>query len=137
MNASRRFFFRQFLGALTLAGITAYPYAIQLSPHTPLVSNAAHAQGNGSGGGKGNGSGNGNGGNAGGKGQGGAGSGGNTNSGRARARGANPPDGGIEHDNGMRETIQKGRYEMRDAQGRTIINRPATAMDYLRLKTAR
>ncbi|EHK53446.1 hypothetical protein MAXJ12_30197 [Mesorhizobium alhagi CCNWXJ12-2] len=37
----------------------------------------------------------------------------------------------------MRETIQKGRYEMRDAQGRTIVNRPATAMDYLRLKVAR
>jgi hypothetical protein len=136
MNASRRIFFRQFLGVLTLAGITACPYAIRLSAHTPLVSNAAHAQGNRSGG-KGNGSGNGNGGNSGGKGQGRSGSGGgNTNSGRARSRGANP-DAGIAHDNGMRETIQKGRYEMRDAQGRTIVNRPATAMDYLRLKVAR
>jgi hypothetical protein len=37
----------------------------------------------------------------------------------------------------MRETIQKGRYEMLDAQGRTVVNRPATARDYLRLQAVR
>ena len=131
MSVSRRYFFRQFLGAVTLGGAAVCPASF-------LIPNAAHAQGKGSGGGKGNGGGNGGNGNSGDNGNGGAGSGGgNANSGGARSRGASPPDAGIEHDNGMRETIQKGRYEMRDAKGRTIVNRPATAMDYLRLKVVR
>ena len=141
MNRSRRFFFRQILGAVTLGGAVACPYALRLSPSAFLVPNAAHAQGKGSGGGQGKGGGSGGkgkGGGAGGNGNGGTGSGNsNSNSDRGRSRGNAPPDAGIEHDNGMQETIQKGRYEMRDAQGRTIVNRPATAMDYLRLTVAR
>lgn len=33
----------------------------------------------------------------------------------------------------MTETISSGRYEMRDAQGRVIINRKATFLDHFRL----
>jgi hypothetical protein len=39
----------------------------------------------------------------------------------------------IFHSNGMREEIRGGRYEMRDAGGRTIVNRPATPSDLSRL----
>ena len=39
----------------------------------------------------------------------------------------------ILHSNGMREEISGGRYEMRDAGGRTIVNRPATQSDLARL----
>ena len=37
------------------------------------------------------------------------------------------------HRNGMTETVNGGRYEMKDARGRTIINRPATSQDRARL----
>ncbi len=33
----------------------------------------------------------------------------------------------------MTETVSGGRYEMKDARGRTIINRPATSRDRARL----
>ena len=39
------------------------------------------------------------------------------------------------HANGMTEAISNGRYVMRDARGRTIINREATVLDYLRLRS--
>ena len=39
----------------------------------------------------------------------------------------------ILHSNGMREEISGDRYEMRDAGGRTIVNRPATQSDLARL----
>jgi hypothetical protein len=144
MNASRRHFFRQFLGALTLAGVTSCPYAIELSPHVRLVPRAAHAQGkgtggNGNGGTNGGGNGKGGSGNVGGNGKEGPEPGGDTaNPGRLNSGGPGPSlEADIAHENGMRETIKEGRYEMRDAQGRTIVNRPATALDYLRFKAAR
>ncbi len=37
------------------------------------------------------------------------------------------------HDNGMQETVSNGRYVMRDAQDRVIVERRATMGDYLRL----
>jgi hypothetical protein len=139
MKISRRHFFRHALGAATLVSITTCPYAIQFSANALLAAKAAHAQGKGNGG---NGNAGGNGGNGGGgngNGKAGQGSaGGNANSGRANSRGPGPTvEADIAHENGMRETIQNGRYEMRDAQGRTIVNRPATALDYLRFKVAR
>lgn len=40
----------------------------------------------------------------------------------------------VKHENGIAEEINgRGRYVMRDAQGRTIVNRPATGADIDRL----
>ncbi|TPI09300.1 hypothetical protein FJW06_27020 [Mesorhizobium sp. B4-1-3] len=39
----------------------------------------------------------------------------------------------VVHRNGMKEQVQNGRFEMKDAQGRTIINRQATKDDVSRL----
>jgi hypothetical protein len=40
----------------------------------------------------------------------------------------------LRHRNGIQESVRGGRYEMRDAKGRRIVNRPANAEDYRRLK---
>ena len=40
----------------------------------------------------------------------------------------------VRHANGMSESIIHGRYVMKDAKGRTIINRTATPLDQLRLQ---
>ena len=40
----------------------------------------------------------------------------------------------VHHPNGMSETLRDGRYEMRDARGRVIINRGAANEDLLRLR---
>ncbi|KRB20635.1 MULTISPECIES: hypothetical protein [Mesorhizobium] len=40
----------------------------------------------------------------------------------------------VEHPNGMTEKIENGRFSMRDALGRTIIDRRATPADVRRLK---
>ncbi|MGO6907603.1 hypothetical protein ACCS96_46795, partial [Rhizobium ruizarguesonis] len=44
-------------------------------------------------------------------------------------------DGSIDvrHANGITETLQRGRYIMKDSKGRTIISRQATANDARRL----
>ncbi|MGX5800546.1 hypothetical protein ACWGS9_04805 [Bradyrhizobium sp. Arg314] len=39
----------------------------------------------------------------------------------------------VVHPNGMKEEVDNGRFEMTDAQGRTIIDRPATQEDLSRL----
>ncbi len=39
----------------------------------------------------------------------------------------------VVHRNGMKEEVQNGRFEMKDAQGRTIIERQATEEDLSRL----
>jgi hypothetical protein len=39
----------------------------------------------------------------------------------------------VRHGNGIIETLRHGRYLMKDSRGRTIIDRQATAADYLRL----
>lgn len=40
----------------------------------------------------------------------------------------------VEHIDGIREEIKNGRFEMKDALGRTIVERPATANDFSRLR---
>ncbi|MBZ9702132.1 hypothetical protein FJ428_10080 [Mesorhizobium sp. B2-8-1] len=40
----------------------------------------------------------------------------------------------VQHPNGFGEEIEKGRFKMTDALGRTIVERPATAADISRLK---
>ena len=44
------------------------------------------------------------------------------------------PSVAIRHSKGMKEEIKGGRYEMKDARGRTIVNRPATQSDLARLR---
>ena len=41
----------------------------------------------------------------------------------------------VRHKNGMSERIEAGRYTMKDAKGRTIINRTATNSDQSRLQS--
>jgi hypothetical protein len=41
----------------------------------------------------------------------------------------------VRHPNGTVERITSGRYEMRDARSRTIVNRRATDADRVRLET--
>jgi len=55
-------------------------------------------------------------------------------SGRNNGRAGAGTQRSITHSNGMTETIRNGRYEMRDAQKRVIVNRQATIIDYLRLR---
>ncbi|MBX4893701.1 hypothetical protein [Rhizobium bangladeshense] len=115
--------------------------------------------GGGNGGGSGGGGGGGNGGgNGGGSGNGGGNGGGNGNNGSGNSTGGNSKgnagyssgaasptasgaraiegsDGSINvrHANGITESLRSGRYVMKDAKGRTIISRQATARDANRL----
>jgi len=113
--------------------------------------NGGGNSGNGGGnGGTGNSNGGGNGGtgnsNGGGNGKGNGGSSASPNAGPAGAATAPAEDGSvgassrtlrIVHRNGITETIRAGRYEMRDARGRVIVNRPATKRDVTRLSQRR
>ena len=42
----------------------------------------------------------------------------------------------VVHSSGIKEEIENGRFEMKDASGRTIIERPATAADIARLEAS-
>lgn len=53
----------------------------------------------------------------------------------AAPAGKSVPNATRRYRNGMSETVRNGRYEMRDARGRSIINRPATLEDYRRVST--
>jgi len=41
----------------------------------------------------------------------------------------------VTHPNGMKEDIHNGRFTMKDALDRTIVERPATPADVARLKS--
>jgi hypothetical protein len=127
MTVSRRTLFKRFCAAVALGVVAATDLA--------MLARTANAQGKGKGGGgKGNAGGNGK-------------AGGNGNS-AGKGGGAAAPAGGpgantsaapsnaasVVHSNGMRESVLSGRYEMRDAQGRVIVERRATRADYTRLK---
>jgi hypothetical protein len=117
---------------------------------------AGNGNGNGNSGGNGNGGGNGSGGSGnGGSGNGGGGKGngqGGNSAGNDRdspagsssskgsqsnALSGGEPDRGlaVRHANGTTEQIVDGRYEMRDARSRTIVNRRATTSDRSRLES--
>ena len=74
------------------------------------------------------------------KGGGGKGGGGNGkgNAGKGKAAKGKPSKPNVavvlRHRNGIQESVRGGRYEMRDAKGRKIVNRPATGADYRRLQ---
>jgi len=125
-------------------GFVALPYkatisgsTLEVEPQAALAKN----EGNGNGGGGGNGGGSGRGGgNEGGSGKGrdsSSGSRAGASSGGASARGASVGNRGsalrVRHAKGISEEIKDGRYIMKDAQGRTIVNRRATKDDQARL----
>lgn len=124
------------LVAATLLAVSA-PFRVDWSGPTPqLHLHDAEAK-NGGNGNKGGNNGKGNNGNSGNKGNKG-------NNGRALGRSAEPADAvidkqvgadsvGIRYRNGYREQVSKGRFIMKDAKGRTIINRRATPVDRVRL----
>ncbi|MER9306934.1 hypothetical protein NKJ06_31330 [Mesorhizobium sp. M0293] len=113
-----------------------------------IVAAAAHAKdGGNSGGSGGNGGNSGNSGAGGGNNGGGNAHGGTDNSGSGNGgtgRHVNAATGDkvevdgnkieVEHPDGIREEIENGRFEMKDALGRTIVERPATADDFSRLE---
>lgn len=147
---SRRRLLITCLEALALAAI---PYDLRLGGVIPGFErqSAAAKDGNGNGGGNGNG-------NAGGNGNGSKGNGAQSESASGKSQNGatqtqdvtNSPSDAIDsaplsklnvelrHGNGVREKIANGQYEMRDARGRTIINRRATNADRKRFRgTAR
>lgn len=133
--------------------LTIAPYQIVLDGSVPGIHTAsAYAKGGGnSGGGGGNGgnSGGGNGGNSGGN----SGNGNSGNSGNSGKSGSNQGKSGshvnaktgdkvdvtgnkitVRHPDGITEKLENGRFSMKDALGRTIIDRQATPADADRLK---
>lgn len=125
-------------------GVVVLPYKATISGFTLDVvpqSALAKNEGNGKGGGRGNDGGNGRGG-----GNGGGNSKGHDNSSESRsgsrsngssAGGASAGFSGsalrVRHAKGISEEIRNGRYIMKDARGRTIVNRRATKDDQVRL----
>lgn len=133
---TRRMILAAFWPAVCTLAISL-PYSLETSSAGLAVVKTAAFANNGNGGGGGNGNGGNGGGNGGGSGGGNAGgnSGGNSKSnsssrGNAKATGQ---DVGIRHEGGITEEIANGRYIMKDARGRTIINRRATANDRKRI----
>lgn len=139
----------------TALALAAAPYHVTIDGKgaARIVFAAAHAEDGGSGGGGsgGDGGGKGDGGGGGGAGEGG-GSGDGSNSGNSSGGGGNahshvnPATGDtvkvqargktieVVHPDGMKEKVERGRYEMLDALGRTIVDRAATAADMKRLQ---
>ncbi|WP_221126878.1 hypothetical protein [Rhizobium bangladeshense] len=155
MTISKRDFLRLGGSAAAALVVAASPVTIDLggSLRVLTVKHAQAKDGNGGGGGGGNG-----GGNGGGSGNGGGNGGGNGNNGSGNSTGGNSKgnagyssgaasptasgaraiegsDGSINvrHANGITESLRSGRYVMKDAKGRTIISRQATARDANRL----
>ncbi len=139
---------RRFIAALWCVPIalclSILPCKIEMGGSTlGLASQSALAKdggnGNGKGGGDGKGGSDGNrGGNGSGKGSGNSNSkSDNGNSGGVSAKATSVEDGtsalGVRHVDGMSEVIRNGRYIMKDAKGRTIVNRRATSADEKRL----
>ncbi|MCY1334061.1 hypothetical protein D9M69_198060 [compost metagenome] len=129
---TRRMILTAFWSAVCTLAISL-PYSLEMSSAGLAVVKTVAFAGNGNGGGSGgngDGSGGGNGGgNAGGN------SGGNSksnSSGRGNAK-ANGHNVGVRHEGGISEEIVNGRYIMKDARGRTIINRRATENDRKRI----
>lgn len=107
---------------------------MSLSAVVPFVATlgtlSANAKDNGNGNGN-SGSGNGNGGRS------GKGSAKSNGTGNAKAPGASSGTtaGIVKHNNGLEESVVRGRYIMKDKKGRTIVNRRASRADRERLES--
>ncbi|WP_181167593.1 MULTISPECIES: hypothetical protein [unclassified Mesorhizobium] len=152
------------LRAVPALALTIAPYHLDFHGSAAgIVASSAQAKpggnsGNGGGGGNGNGGNGGNGnngggnngnaggnnGNAGGNGNNGGGNNGKGKGANSSGKHVNATTGDrveiddnkivVQHPNGFGEEIEKGRFKMTDALGRTIVERPATAADISRLK---
>ncbi|MBZ9953249.1 hypothetical protein [Mesorhizobium sp. BR1-1-15] len=145
------------LRAVPALALTIAPYHLDFHGSAAgIVASSAQAKpggnsGNGGGGGNGNGgnggngnNGGGNNGNAGGNGNNGGGNNGKGKGANSSGKHVNATTGDrveiddnkivVQHPNGFGEEIEKGRFKMTDALGRTIVERPATAADISRLK---
>jgi hypothetical protein len=153
MHTRRKFLAAACSTAVCLSAV-AFPYTLdpggQRLQLVPQEAFAKSGDNNGNGGGNGNSGGNGNGGGNGGGNSGGNGGGksGNEKSSGGNARGSSTGAGdggaalgrdttriGVRHADGMSEEIRDGRYIMKDARGRMIINRRATLADMKRIKS--
>jgi len=143
-------------GFTVTAMLVALPYRLTIDGLCPqfvgatAIAKSGHAGGNGHGNGKGNSGGNGNSHNRGKSGNGGAAETGKKTDRQETAPATpasvevNPATGDeievsgpnirVLHPDGMKETIKGGRYQMTDAQGRTIVARRATGTDRARLR---
>ncbi|WP_271894265.1 hypothetical protein [Candidatus Phyllobacterium onerii] len=144
--------------AVLALGLVTMPYKVTLENHSfEFHTQSAWAKDGGGGANNGNGGGNsgnkgGNSGNAGGKGSNsgnGDKGGGSDNTSTSAGNSRNVQSGKVDpstvaidgsamevrHWNGMSEGIKDGRYVMKDAKGRTIINRTATTSDASRLRS--
>ncbi|WP_429119017.1 hypothetical protein [Ensifer sp. KUDG1] len=140
--------------------VTTLPYkfdltraGLSITETAALAKNGNNGGGNGggnggNGGGNSGGNGNGGGNNGNGNGNGGGNGNGNGNSNENRSGGNSKAsrssedaddegegEAGIRHKGGITEQVRKGRYIMKDARGRTIINRRATSADKQRMQT--
>lgn len=117
-------------------GFVALPYkatisglSLEVAPQSALAKN----EGKGNGGGNGNSGGNGRGGGSGG----GSSKGRDSSTSGSSARGTGTGNNGstlrVRHAKGISEEIRNGRYIMKDARGRIIVNRSATEDDQKRL----
>jgi hypothetical protein len=127
-----RWFAFLYSAILTLAFV-APPYKVTFDNHLlKLHVQTASAKDGGKGGGTGGGNTGDGGGNSGSKG------GGNAGGTSGSKRGGNVAIDGstmeVRHSNGMSERIKDGRYIMKDAKGRIIVNRTATTSDQSRLR---
>ena len=129
--------------AVLALALIAAPYKVTfdnhfLEPHAQTASAKDGGKGGGSGGGN-TGDGGGNSGSKSGGNAGGSKGGGNAGGTSGNKRGGNVAIDGsameVRHSNGMSERIKDGRYVMKDAKGRTIINRTATTADQSRLRS--
>ncbi len=119
------------------------PFSIKMSDSTlEFVFQSALAKNGGNGNGKGGGDGNGNGNGGGNGGKGSDNSNGKSSNGNSKGvsgKATTVEDGtsalGVRHVDGMSEVIRNGRYIMKDARGRTIVNRRATSADEKRLQS--
>jgi hypothetical protein len=137
MTSGRRFFTALCSVAIALS-VSMIPCKIKISGSTlELDFQTASAKNGGNGGGKGGGDGNGSG-----NGKGNEGSNGKSSSGKSSGTSKkgttvedDPSAFGVRHIDGMSEEIKNGRYIMKDARGRTIVNRRATSADEKRLQS--
>lgn len=157
-NLTSRRFIRLALLASTALALTAAPYQLNLHAVAKIGPAAAYAKGEGGGdGGEGHGGGSGSGGNSG-PGGGGDDGGNSGSSGHDNGAGdnhdanddghehVNPTTGDkvevdgnkveVTHPDGTKEEVENGKFEMKDATGRTIVERPATPADIARLQGA-
>lgn len=141
---NRKLFLAGLLGCLlAMAPVRlVLDHAVLLETATSFAKNGnGGGNGNGNGGGNGNGNSGGNNGNGGSRGNGGSTGGGNAGAASDAPAASKPDDGAadaqalsVRHRNGFREQLTGGRYVMRDAQGRVVVDRRATRADRDRLK---